>query len=152
MIVDSLKNISLYSKISKDIYSGLTFIEKVNSTIELGTYVLNKRVKAIVESYKTVQDKKLEFESHKHVIDIQYPVTGRERIYWSPITSDMKVLKPYDKLNDRTIFTLPNSKSNYIDIGNKIFAIMFQNDGHSPKHPVNLPELIKKITIKVSLD
>jgi len=38
-----------------------------------------------------------------------------------------------------------------VDIGNSTFAIMFENDGHSPKHCVDVPQLIKKITVKVSV-
>ena len=34
-------------------------------------------------------------------------------------------------------------------VGNRTFAVMFENDGHSPKHCVDLPQLIKKVTFKV---
>ena len=50
------------------------------------------------------------------------------------------------------LYSDPLSPSRYVDIGNRFFAIMFENDGHSPKHCVNHSELIKKITIKVSIE
>ena len=64
----------------------------------------------------------------------------------------MKVKKPYDNIKDITIYGDPHLPSRHVDIGNRVFAIMFENDGHSPKHCVKYSELIKKITIKVSID
>lgn len=151
MIVDTLDNISSYKKLSKDVYAGLRFLKNIDHKIELGTYNVNDRVKAIVENYETLNNNSLEFESHKRVIDIQCPIMGQERVFWSPIT-DMKVKKSYDNIKDITIYSDPLSSSRYVDIGNKVFAIMFENDGHSPKHCVVHSELIKKVTIKVSID
>jgi len=150
MIVDTLDNINLYKELSDDIYAGLLFLQDVNPGIELGAYTINNRVKAIVEEYETNCNNGLEFESHKHVVDIQCPVIGTERVFWSPI-ADMDIKIPYDIKNDRTIFVNPHAQSTHVDIGNKVFAIMFENDGHSPKHCFKSPELIKKITIKVSI-
>jgi len=149
MIIDTLDNINLYRELSDDIYSGLVFLQDVDSTIELGVYTINNRVKAIVEEYETTRKNSLEFESHKHVIDIQFPIIGTERVFWSPI-ADMDIKIPYDKKNDRTIFVNPHVQSTHVDIGNRVFAIMFENDGHSPKHCIKSSKLIKKITIKVS--
>jgi biofilm protein TabA len=151
MIIDTLENIILYKKLSKDIYSGLIFLKNVDTKIELGIHSINNRVKAIVEKYDTINNNSFEFESHKRVIDIQCPIIGLERVFWSPIT-DMKIKKAYDDIKDITIYSDPPSPSRYVDIGNRFFAIMFEKDGHSPKHCVNHSELIKKITIKVLID
>ena len=48
-------------------------------------------------------------------------------------------------------FKDPSKQGTHVDIGNGIFAIMFPEDGHGPQHYVTQPELIKKITIKVSI-
>ena len=151
MIIDTLNNISIYKKLSKDVYAGLIFLKNIDYKIELGTHEINNRVKAIVEKYETLNNNSFEFESHKRVIDIQCPIIGLERVFWSPVT-DMKVKKSYDNIKDITIYSDPISPSRYVDIGNRVFAIMFENDGHSPKHCVKYSELIKKITIKVSID
>jgi len=151
MIIDTLNNIKLYRELSDDIYTGLLFLQDVDSGIEIGTYTINNYVKAIVEEYETSCNENLEFESHKHVVDIQYPVIGSERVFWSPI-ADMDIKIPYERNKDRTIFCNPHIQATHVDIGNGIFAVMFENDGHSPQHCVEFPETIKKITIKVLLD
>jgi YhcH/YjgK/YiaL family protein len=150
MIVDQLKNIETYKGISNDIYEGLKFLAKAKLDIELGTYTINKNVKALVSEYRTVEYFERGYEAHKHVIDIQYPIIGLERIKWSPIEK-MDINIPYDKEKDRTFFKNPSSMGTHVDIGAGIFAIMFPQDGHSPQHYVEQPEIIKKITIKVAI-
>ncbi len=150
MIIDTLENIKLYKGLSTDIYTGLKFLANAKEDIVLGIHHINCNVKAIVSSYKTVNNFVRGYESHKHVIDIQYPIIGLERVKWSPVKG-MDINIPYDNIKDRTFFKNPSTQGTHIDIGNGIFAIMFPNDGHSPQHLVNKKEIIKKITIKISI-
>ena len=150
MIVDKIENIDTYRGISKDIYAGLQFIANAKPEIAIGVYPINNNVKAIVSEYETIKNFERGYEAHKHVIDIQYPIIGLERIKWSPIDA-MDVNIPYEEENDRTFYKNPHQQGTQVDIGNGFFAIMFPQDGHGPQHYVNKPELIKKITIKVSI-
>ncbi len=150
MIVDSFKHINIYRELSEDIYQGLLFLKSAKPEIKHGEYFINHRVKAIVNSYMTEGDYTKGFEAHKHVIDIQYPITGLERVIWSPI-ADMEIKIPYDEERDRTFYTNQSPQGTYVDIGNGIYAIMFPQDGHAPKQYIDHPRLIKKITVKVSL-
>ena len=151
MILDTLDNIDTYKNLSNDLYSGLQFLKRLEPGISLGSYLINDRVKVIVEEYQTESNKVFEFESHKRVIDIQYAILGMERVFWSPI-KDLDIKTPYNKKRDCTIFVNPPASPSFADIGNSTFAIMFENDGHSPKHCVDVPQLIKKITVKVSVN
>jgi YhcH/YjgK/YiaL family protein len=150
MIVDTLQNIEQYKGLSPDIYAGLQFLANAKLEIELGIYPINKNVKAIVSSYKTVDEFERGYESHKNVIDIQYPIEGLERVKWSPI-AEMAVNIPYDEAKDRTFYKNPSKQGTHVDIGNGIFAIMYPEDGHGPQHKVGKKEVIKKITIKISI-
>ena len=150
MILDQIKNIDLYKSFSSDIYEGLKFIRDAEPEIPPGVYTLNDNVKAIVSEYYTKEIFERGWEAHKHVIDIQYPIIGLERIKWSPVDG-MDVNIEYDPVKDRTFFKNPSDQGCHMDIGNGIFAIMFPEDGHSPQHFINEPELIKKITVKVRI-
>jgi len=150
MIVDQIKNIAVYQGVSDDIYAGLQFIARAKADILPGTYPINKNVKAIVSEYMTVENFERGYEAHQHVIDIQFPIVGLERVKWSPI-ENMEINIPYDEEKDRTFYKNPSPQGTHIDIGNGLFAIMFPEDGHSPQHYVEQAELIKKITIKVSI-
>lgn len=150
MIVDTLTNIEQYKDIFPDIYMGLKYLSLSKPEINLGIYYINEKVKAIVSEYETVESFERGYEAHHNVIDIQYPIIGLERIKWSPI-NDMIINSPYDVDKDRAFYRDPSIQGTHVDIGNGIFAIMFPNDGHSPQHYIHKPELIKKITIKVSI-
>jgi biofilm protein TabA len=150
MLVDQLKNLETYQGVSPDNYEGLKFLANAKPDIELGTYPINKNVKAIVSEYMTLENFERGYEAHKHVIDIQYPIISLERIKWSPI-EDMDINIPYDEAKDRTFYKNPSSMGTHVDIGAGIFAIMFPQDGHGPQHFVKQPEMIKKITIKVAI-
>jgi len=149
MIADSLKNIDIYKGISEDIYAGLDFLRDVKPDIKLGQYPINANVKAIVSEYMTRKVFERGYEAHRQVIDIQYPIIGLERIKWSPL-SGMSVNIEYDETKDRGFYLSP-SQETYVDIGNGIFAVFFPEDAHGPQHFVVEPEMIKKITIKVSI-
>ena len=150
MIIDCLKNLDTYRGISEDIYEGLLFLSNALPDIENGTYFINHNAKAIVSEYNTVEIFERGYEAHQHVIDIQYPVRGLEKVKWSPIEKMMTNI-PYDEIKDRTFYKNPSPQGFEFVIGNGVFAIMFPEDGHSPQHFVTKPEFIKKITIKVSL-
>ena len=80
MVVDTLKNIELYKGLSPDILCWASILVKANEDIELGTYMINSNVKAIVSSYETLDEFVRGYESHRDVIDIQYPA-NRVRTY-----------------------------------------------------------------------
>jgi biofilm protein TabA len=145
MIIDTLSNIECYKPLSHDIYIGLKFISNSNKNISLGTHSISDKVFAIVSEYETIESFENGYEAHKHVIDIQYPIVGMERVKWSPI-SNMDISIPYKAEKDRTFYTNPSVQGTHADIGNGIFAIMFPSDGHSPQHFKDHGEFIKKIT------
>ncbi len=150
MILDTLNNIGIYQNISPDIWAGLQFIKNASPDIQVGEYPINEKVKALVSEYETIACFERGYEAHKHVIDIQYPIIGLERIKWSPIAG-MTVNVPYDEDKDRTFYKDPSAQGTHVDIGKGVFAVMFPEDGHGPQHFVEKPEMIKKITIKVSI-
>ena len=149
MIVDSLDNIDIYKNVSKDIYEGLLFLKNVSPEIELGEYKINENVKALVTLYETVANFERGYEAHKHVVDIQYPVVGVEKIKWCPLKG-MTLNIDYDPVKDRAFYNVPTQESHVV-IGNKIFGIFFPEDAHGPQHFVGKPETIKKITLKVKI-
>lgn len=150
MIVDKIQNLETYKNLSPDIYAGLKFLQGVTPDIELGTYVINDHVKAIVSEYPTVECFERGYEAHKHNLDIQFPVVGMERIKYSPIEG-MDVNIPYEEHKDRTFYKNPDKYGFDVIIGNGTFAIMFPQDGHGPQHLVEKSEVIKKVTVKVSI-
>jgi YhcH/YjgK/YiaL family protein len=149
MIADSIDNIEIYKNISRDIYEGLQFLKKVSPDIEPGTYQVNENVKAIVSEFETKEIFERGYEAHRYAIDIHYPVTGREKISWSPLKGMTNHIE-YNPVKDAAFYKDPMQVSSVI-VGNGIFAIYFPGDAHSPQLFVDKPEKIKKIVLKVAV-
>ena len=150
MIIDTFKNIETYKNISNDIYIGLEYLKNLSPTIDMGMYILSDKVKVFVDEYDTIEEFKNGYESHKNVIDIQYPIIGLEKVKWSPI-DNMNVKIAYDSKKDVSYYNKPSKQGIDVVIGKKMFVIMFPHDGHSPQHYIISPERIKKVTLKVSI-
>ncbi len=148
MIIDNLRNSKFYNFLQKDVFIGLEFLSKIDKNIDLGVYKINQRAKAIITEYETKEFFELGYEAHRNVIDIQYPLIGRERILWSHI-EDLKLTHEYNSLKDVSYYGKTSVDVNQVDIGNGVFAIMFPTDAHSPQKFINSPQIIKKATIKV---
>ncbi len=149
MIYDSIENAQLYYGIHPDIKDGLEYLRQLSPDVAVGEYKVNENVKAIVSEYETKAVFERGYEAHKYVIDVQFPIIGRERIKWS-YAEGMDINIPYDEKKDRTFYKNPNSTT-HVDIGNGFFAIMFPSDAHGPQHYIDKPELIKKVTLKIKM-
>ena len=65
MIYDKIDNLETYAKISEDIRLGLEYLRDLKPEVEVGTYVLSPRVKAIVSEYTTKETNEKGYEAHK---------------------------------------------------------------------------------------
>ena len=147
MILDSIDNIDFYKNFHKDIYDGLLFLKTVSTDIAIGEYPISANVFARVLQYETKLDNGFGYEAHQHVIDIQFPIIGRELVKWSNL-KNVKAYTDYDAIKDVTLFNAPGDGSTAI-IGEGIFGIFFPIDAHAPEHCVVMPEAIKKVVIKI---
>jgi YhcH/YjgK/YiaL family protein len=149
MICASLDYVSRYRSMHPRLAAGLEYIAQVQPDVSLGRYPLMEGVYAIVSEYETKGENPGHFEAHQKVIDIQYPVIGRERVPWCPI-ADMRVRTPYDPERDVTWYEgAPRTLD--VVIGCGVFAVFFPEDGHNPQRAAGAVEQIKKVTIKVAV-
>jgi YhcH/YjgK/YiaL family protein len=150
MILDHISQLDTYQGVSPDIYAGLRYLSSLSPNIALGEHRVNDRVLALVTEYPTKVENEGRYEAHRHVIDIQFPIKGREGIEWS-VLAGMKSVTDYDAEKDRTMYTRPDNKTDIV-IGNGYFAVFWPNDAHNPQRAVDgASETIKKVTLKVSL-
>lgn len=148
MIYDNINNLETYSGISDDIRLGLDYIRDVDLTIEVGVHILSPRVKAIVSQYTTKHENEYGFEAHRQFIDIQYLISGKEKVCCLPLEY-LKETKAYNEENDAAFYKEVLFKPQELLLGNGFFAIFFPQDGHMPQLCVDKPEKVKKVVIKV---
>lgn len=149
MIYDKIDNLETYVGISDDIRLGLDFLKQVKPDTAVGTYQINHRVKAIISEYDTKIENEKGYEAHNKCIDIQYLLTGFERIACLPIDK-LTETKPYTEEKD-VAFYKANTRPLEMTIGDGFFAIFFPQDGHMPQLCVDKPTKVKKVVIKVKI-
>ena len=150
MIYDNIDNFGLYAGISEDIRIGLEYLHDLKTDIEKGVYELSPRVKAIASEYTTKEENEYGYEAHREYIDIQYLVSGSEKISFLPLEY-LKKMKPYNKEIDASFYVEKDVKPQELLLGNRFFAILFPQDGHMPQLCVGKPSPVKKVVVKVKI-
>ena len=148
MILDHLENIERYKGIYKPLFKGLSFLKNVEQNIAPGTYKISSLITMIVSEYETQDQDKGLYECHQKMIDIQYPITGLEKVIWAE-RSGMEIVQNYDQTTDREYYKEPLRTAGCI-IGDGNFIIFFPGEPHNPQLAAFGDEqFIKKVTIKI---
>lgn len=150
MLYDNISNIKTYKGLSEDIYAGLLFLQEATPDTANGVYQINPRVKAIVSEYETKPQNQNGYEAHQQYIDIQYLITGKEKICCLPLEY-LKETKSYKEDIDAAFYAEANVRPQELLMGNGYFAILYPQDGHMPQLSVTDPVLVKKVVVKVKV-
>ena len=148
MIYDKLDNLETYKGLSDDIYEGLKFLKQATPDLATGVHEINPRVKAIVSEYETKAVNENGYEAHRENIDIQYLLSGTEKIACLPLEY-LKETKPYNEAVDAAFYEERDVKPQELLLGNGYFAIFYPQDGHMPQLSVVEPMNVKKVVIKI---
>lgn len=148
MIVDHLKNYTMYLSVNSNMSKGFEFIRKyLENELPEGRYEVDgENVYAMVQSYETTPEKDKKWEAHKEYIDLQYVVCGKETIYWT----HEKTLVPcaeYNSEKDYTLYEGPEGTG--VKLSNGYYSILFPEDAHKPGCIWDEKQTIKKIVVKV---
>lgn len=150
MILDLLSNAPLYynqGPLFKKAFEYLTHTDF--SKVEKGKYELEgQHLFAIVNEYDTVHPDSEQMESHKKYIDIQYIVSGAERIGHDFLTAQTPS-KAYDNEKDFMLFNGQPAFFSVIQQG--MFAVFFPHDLHMPNIMIDKPAYVKKVVMKVAV-
>ncbi len=85
------------------------------------------------------------WESHKKYIDLQYVITGKEKIGVVQITA-ATVTKPYDEAKDYANYS---AEGEYYIAEPGTFFLFFPADVHRPNIKVDGYDVVKKVVIKI---
>lgn len=146
MVTSSLENYEQY--IANDrIRQAFKFLKNTNLLdLEVGKHIIDgDKIFALVQNYSTKDQNLCKYESHKRYIDIQYIVSGKEKISYTNI-KNLK-LKNEDKENDKILYE--DTLGNEFIINEGEFVVFYPEDGHKACIKVNKEESVKKIVLKV---
>ena len=148
MILDSLTRADSYRALGPRIAAGLDYLASFDPETPVGRHLIEgEDLFAMVQRYDTAPATEKRFESHLRYIDIQYIVSGRERMLHAPADS-LVVDAPYNDEKDVAFYHDPDQSSSFLVLpGN--FAIFFPADGHKPGCMAGGRDAVAKVVVKV---
>lgn len=131
-------------KLNKRVVEGLEFLAKTDfSKLEDGRHVINDYMYVNVETYQTKEDAL--FEAHRDYIDIQYIISGEEKIGVARY-SDCTENTPYDKERDIEFL---NGEGEFYPMRTGDYMILYPTDAHKPSISLNEKATVRKAVVKV---
>lgn len=149
MIVDTLKNGSLYTSLHPLFAKAFDFINQNDiANLEIGTIQIEEGLKVIVSAGngKTRETSLAKFECHDKNIDIQVCVKGLETIAWKPREKCVIPNGEYNPEKDVRFFNDTPDMDFQLTDGQ--FVIFYPGDVHAPM--IGEGE-IKKLVFKVKI-
>ena len=118
------------------------------TTLANGRHVIDgDNVYAIVTEAPTKDYDKTAFESHRKYIDLQYVITGEEKMAKTAVPS-VVVNKPYDERADIAYYT---GEGKMYTVPAKTFMLFFPGEAHRPNITPGGNKVVKKIVIKIKV-
>ncbi len=147
LILDSIENASSCYALGARIEQALRFLQEQDfSELEPGRYDIDgDDCFAIVQRYQTRPVQECIWESHRRYIDIQFVVSGIERIGHAP-QSQMTVHTPYSAETDQGVYT---GEGDLLTVRAGYFAIFFPGEAHMPFVQAGGPSQVTKVVVKV---
>lgn len=150
MILTSLANAEIYGTLHPRLARGIEYLKSgAWQGKEPGTYVLEEdALTAIIQHYDTIPADQLRWEAHRVYTDIQFVVSGSERIGVGML-EDFTPTTEYAE--DKDILFLDGA-AGMVEVRAGMLAILFPHDVHKPRLPVDQPAWVEKIVLKVRVD
>jgi YhcH/YjgK/YiaL family protein len=144
MIIDKLENFGHYVAMNPLFEEVWNFLKTTDlKECEIGKQSLHGDdllMNVTMAQPKTQAEARL--ETHVKYIDIQIPLSGTERMGYTP-TADLKE-SIYDEAKDISFYEGP--ADNYLEVKPGMFVVFFPEDGHAP---AITPAALKKVIFKV---
>ena len=149
MIIDNVKNASLYYNVNKRFKKAFEYLETIDfNNCNEGNYEIEgNNIKSIISSNILKNKSDALLETHKKYIDIHIPISDSETFGWRSAKKLENSIDDYDSDKDFELFRdLPTT---YFTISPGEFAVFLSEDAHAPL--IGTGEL-KKIIFKIAID
>ncbi len=148
MIIAEIKDANLHYGLNENIEKAFRYIETTDLlNLANGRYEINgDDVFAVVQDYQTKPYTEGNWEAHKKYVDIQYIITGREKIGCGTV-GNFSAVTDYD--SEKDIFFLKGD-GDFSLLNEGYFAIITPEFAHMPSISAGKSsEYVKKLVVKV---
>jgi YhcH/YjgK/YiaL family protein len=151
MIADTLDNAARYRDLHPHLAAAFDYLRAFDPATPDGKYPIDgDRVYAQVQSYATKPAAEKKWESHRRYLDVQYVVSGRERMTVAPLAA-LAGATPYNDAKDVINYSGPSGDATTLYVERGQFAIFFPEDGHQPGVQAGDATDVRKVVVKVML-
>lgn len=152
MIIDKLENAKFYYGLGEKFQKAFEFLKITNlKDMPNGRYEIDKdEIYIALQDYNTKIESEGKFEAHKDYIDIQFIVTGEEKLgfgnieHFSPTTE-------YNKEKDIIFLENNETENHFVYAKENDFVIFAPQDAHMPCISVDKPTYVKKAVVKIKV-
>jgi YhcH/YjgK/YiaL family protein len=150
MIIDRLGSRFSVSSLPPRLREALEWLRATDlRAISAGRHAIDgDNLFALVQEYTTRNAGDCRWEAHRMYTDVQYVVSGSERMGFSNI-SDARELEGYDAARDVAFF---EPGEDFITVHAGMFAIFTPDDVHAPCGAAGKPATVRKIVMKAAID
>jgi len=149
MILDRLEHADAYP-LGERFRLGFEYLRSGRAeTDALGRHDLDgDNVYALVQEYETKPLERGKWEAHVKHADIQYVVTGRERMGFAPLhTLTLREQRP--PAEDAALY---DGDGTHVPLTAGMFAVFLPQDGHMPGIADGEPQKVRKVVVEVRLE
>ena len=149
MIIDNIKNASLYYCLHPRLEKAFDFLQTIDfDSCKEGSIEVNEdKIKLIISHNELKDEIDSPLEAHRRYFDIHIPISQDESFGWRSLKSIKKEVDDYDSEKDFELFD--EKPSTYLTVESGEFIIFFADDAHAPL--IGKGEL-KKIIFKILID
>jgi len=149
MIFDTLENAWRYDGLGNNLSTALKYLQENDlSVLPVGRIEINgDDLFALVQEYASKPDEQGIWESHRNYIDIQYLVSGQERMVCANL--DTMQLGEYFPNRD---FQAMTGTGFHVNMFAGSFFIFFPEDAHMPGLHSIIPGQVRKVVLKVKIE
>lgn len=146
MIKDSVLYVDNYSFLDDKVKQGLQYLLSTDfSAVEDGKYDISDDMYVNIQSYTTKVD--ADYEAHRKYIDIQYLISGSEKIG----IADYDCCRPKIKYDEDNDIEFLSGDGEYVELYEKEFMILYPSDAHKPSISISVPSIVRKAVVKVRI-
>jgi YhcH/YjgK/YiaL family protein len=148
VVSDLLTNAHLYTALGTRIARGLQFLAETDLVgLAQGRHELDgQQLYALVSDYTPKPPGEGRWEAHRRYLDLQYVVSGIERMGVAPI--DRVTAGDYDA--DRDMLRLSGS-GDFLTFAAGQFMILWPGDAHMPGIDAGVAGSVRKVVVKIAL-
>ena len=142
MIYDRLENYKLYVNAHPLFKIAFYFLLSYKG-MEIGRYDLSDGVFVLVQRYNTKKREEARWEAHKKFIDLQFIVSGKERMG----VTKLDTLIPAAEFDNQKDIGFYLGEGSFIDMKDREFMILYPSDAHMPA--IGDGSAVDKIVVKI---